>query len=150
MKADTKDLVGGGILVVIGVYVFFKSMDYSIGVARQMGPGFYPMVVSALLVILGALIIGLAFLRTGTISTPDWRSVFAVIGSVLVFALSISSLGLMPAVFATTFVCAAGHRGWNPLKTLILAIFLCITTWVVFSHFLGLSMPALVWPVLIL
>lgn len=150
MRADTKDLAGGAILTLIGLYVLLRSLDYSIGTASEMGPGYYPMVVAIVLIVLGLLIAALSLRRSGVIPMPEWRPLAAVLGSVLIFALGIRYLGLMPAVIGCTFACAAGHRGWNPKATAIVAVVMAVSVWLLFSKFLGLTMPALIWPVYIL
>ena len=150
MRADTKDLVGGGALALTGLYMFYAATSYRIGTAQQMGPGYFPMIVSGLLLLLGVMIAGLALTRSGSIEKPEWRPLIAISASVLVFALCVRTLGLIPAVFGSTVVSAMGHRGLHLIPTATLALALSIGTWILFAKLLGLTMPALLWPVLIL
>lgn len=150
MRADTKDLVGGGALTLTGLYMFYAATGYRIGTPQQMGPGYFPMIVSGLLIVLGVLIASLALTRSGTIDKPEWRPLIAISASVLVFALSVRTIGLVPAVFAATVAAAMGHRGLRPVPTLALGIGLAVGTWILFVKLLGLTMPALLWPILIL
>lgn len=149
MRADAKDVAGGGILALIGLFMLVRSFDYSIGTAREMGPGYYPMVVAILLIVLGLAIAGLSLLRTGRIPMPEWRALAAVLGSVLVFALLVRNAGMIPAVIGCSFACSAGHPGWNPRATFVISAVLAVATWLLFSKLLGLSMPALTWPIMI-
>ena len=50
MQADTKDVVGGSALVLTGLYMFYAATGYRIGTPQQMGPGYFPMMVSGLCV----------------------------------------------------------------------------------------------------
>ena len=150
MQADTKDVVGGSALVLTGLYMFYAATGYRIGTPQQMGPGYFPMMVSGLLVVLGVLIAALALTRTGTMEKPEWRSLAAISASVLIFALCVRSLGLVPAVLGTTLVSALGHRGLHALPIVALGLTLSIGTWILFVKLLGLTMPALYWPVLVL
>jgi hypothetical protein len=54
------DLISGLLFVVIGVVFFWASMGYTIGTSSNMGPGFFPGLMSALLIFVGVLI----FLRS--------------------------------------------------------------------------------------
>lgn len=149
MKADTKDIIGGGAIALAGGCTFYIATGYNIGTAAQMGPGFFPIVVSGFLILLGLLIMGFAFLRSGAMPMPAWRQLIAVLVSVLVFAFTVSTLGLVPAVMAVVICSALGDKAARPMTTFLLAVSLSIATWILFAKLLGLAMPALLWPVII-
>lgn len=146
MRANAKDLVGGGLVVAVGAFAFVTALGYSLGTARQMGPGYFPLVISGVLVVLGIAIAALSFSRPAEIELPKWRATIAVLASVIAFATTIDTFGLVPAVFVTIFVSALGDAKWSPLSTSLLAAGMALACWLVFIRFLGLSMPAFASP----
>lgn len=150
MRANTKDLVGGGALALTGIYMFYAATGYRIGTPQQMGAGYFPMVVSGLLILLGVLIAVSALGRSGAIDKPEWRPLIAISVSVLVFALCVRTLGLIPAVFGTTLAASMGHKDLRVAPMVALAVGLAVGGWILFVKLLGLTMPALLWPILIL
>jgi hypothetical protein len=147
MRGDAKDILGGSLIVLFGVAAFYIGSGYNMGSAQHMGPGYFPLIISAVLVLLGLSIVVFALRRAGTIPRFRWRPAIASLGSVLAFALLIRSFGLVPAVFATVFVSAFGDQNWSAKRTFILAAALSLSLWILFSKLLGLSMQGFIWPI---
>jgi hypothetical protein len=61
-----KDLFIGIFFVVFGSYFLILSLDYPIGKISLMGPGYFPLIISTLLILVGMLII--------MISYKKWKS----------------------------------------------------------------------------
>ena len=53
---DSKSVVCGAMFAAIGVGAFIAALSYPFGNAQRMGPGFFPMMLSGLLALLGILI----------------------------------------------------------------------------------------------
>jgi Tripartite tricarboxylate transporter TctB family len=51
-----RDKIGGGVLVLIGVYVVATSLGYRLGTLARMGPGMLPLALGVLLVLFGILV----------------------------------------------------------------------------------------------
>jgi hypothetical protein len=66
MKVNTKDLLAGGIFILLAVIGLWLNTEHTLGDARRMGPGYMPML--AFLVMAG---LGIAVLLTGLFSGPD-------------------------------------------------------------------------------
>ena len=82
--------------------------------ANQMGPGSFPLVLGLSLAGLGASSPrGLADGEEGPIGTVPWRAVALLVGAVIVFGLTVRSLGLAPATFLAAFMSA--RRAGGPL-----------------------------------
>lgn len=66
MKINAKDVIAGGLLVLLAVIGLWLNQDHALGTARRMGPGYMPMLVFYLLLGLGAIVV--AF---GLVNGPD-------------------------------------------------------------------------------
>lgn len=52
-----KDTVSGIIVFVVSIFAGYYAWQYQIGIASNMGPGYYPLLLSVVLVILGLILI---------------------------------------------------------------------------------------------
>lgn len=59
---NTNNFFSGCIFSILGSCFLFKSSTYEIGVASQMGPGYFPFLVSTFLLILGLVIVIISFI----------------------------------------------------------------------------------------
>jgi hypothetical protein len=138
-----KSLIAG--LVFIGLAVIFgtSASSLTLGTAARMGAGYFPMMIALVLGFLGVLTtaIGL-FARDERPAGTSIRGVLLVGGSVLAFAVSIETLGLVIAVFTTSFMLSLAERNFRFLPSLATAAVLAGFSWAVFAY--ALSMP---WPV---
>lgn len=138
----SKSLFAGLIFIALALAFGISATSLSMGTAARMGPGYFPMMLAVLLAFLGILVA-----VEGIISGdegPDrtsLRSVVLVAGSVIAFALSIESLGLVPAVALTSFLLSMADRQFRLVPSIAAALVLAVSSWLVFT--LALSMP---WP----
>jgi hypothetical protein len=56
MRLNTKNLISGGIFILVALIGLWLNTDHTLGSARRMGPGYMPMLSFALLGILGAMV----------------------------------------------------------------------------------------------
>jgi len=132
-------------MVLIGAITINDGRNYAIGSLRQMGPGYFPIVLGVLLVLLGILIAGTA--STGTdgeehaLPHNEWRGWFCIIAGPACFILLGKLGGMLPAIFACVFVSALGDRKTTLRGAIILAT--CVTIFGVglFSYLLKIPMP---------
>jgi hypothetical protein len=141
-RLNSKDLVGGFLFFVLGLFFLLGALQLDIGTARRMGPGYMPVGVSVIAMLIGALIM----LRGVSLAAPmppvSSRPLLAVLASVLVFGLGVRWLGLVPAVILTVLVAALGDRESRVGSAIVLALFLALATWAIFRLGLGLPIPA--------
>jgi len=142
VSPDVGTLVGGLIVLAFGLWFGIRAWGMTLGTATSMGPGYFPLLLSVICVLLGA---GLALQgargAAERIEVP-WRPLVAISASVLAFAFGIRYLGLMPAVVGAVLVSSFADPELRPTTALILGVALAIFTWLVFSVGLGISMPA--------
>lgn len=130
-------------LLVIGIGAASLALvwDYRLGTNRNMGPGYWPRVVSYLLILLGVLLIlGSAAARASVIELPRPRSFVLVLAAVLIFAATIESLGLIVAAALTVVTAALADATGRWREIAALTIGLTVFAALLFVELLGLSM----------
>jgi putative exporter of polyketide antibiotics len=145
MRVAFKDMLAGLVFIGFGVAFIIPSVDYGIGSAREMGPGYFPTVLGGLLALLGAI---MAVRSVGTsdgvpLAMPSWRGLICLLGAVLFFGMSVHPLGLLPALFGTGALGAAASRENNWFQIVLLAAGLAAICVVIFVLSLGASIPLL-------
>lgn len=139
-RIDLRDIIGGLLLTGIGLFFLLGALDMRIGEARRMGPGYFPMVLGIVAILLGMIIAMPAFKRTGRLPSVNWRPLIAVMAAIFVFALVMPRAGLLPAVFSTVVVASFADPRSRLWQTVLLAAGLSVATWVIFIYGLGLPM----------
>ncbi len=116
----------------------------NIGTPANMGPGFFPLMLSLLLTMLS---LGVGFSRPGQDEEPlavvSLHSFVLVLSGPILFALTIRTLGLLPAVLITVFSVSFASRFAGFRSSALLAGGFTVFCVVVF-HFL-LSLPIPLW-----
>lgn len=142
---DTQDLVGGLALTALGLFAaYYANEHYEIGDLRRMGPGFFPVSLGLTLAVLGVLVALPACFRQGPVIRPAWATLGLVMLSLVVFSLTIKTLGLVFATMLAVFISSMPDRGIGWRFRLILSIGVAVVTYLIFI--MGLSMVLPVWP----
>lgn len=148
-RLDDRDLWAGIVLAAVGVAALLLGADLTQGTAADMGEGYVPRAMALAMIALGALISGLA-LRRGPGKPQDrfegvrLRPIAFVSAAVLVFAATLSSLGVVVAIAATAFTAnfAGQPLSWRALTALVLAL----ATGVIAIFVWGLGLPLRILP----
>lgn len=145
MTILTLRFIVAGILALIGAAAFIIALGYDFGSARRMGPGYFPVVLSGLLTVLATSEIISAALKPEAISV-DWRPFLAILTAVAGFAVTMYLFGMIPAFFVVIGITTLSERrfGWG--AAFILAAMTSTGAWLLFSRFLGMTMPLFDWP----
>lgn len=148
-----RDYYGGALMIFIGLGVIVQGVQYDVGTLSDMGSGFFPVALGAILVVLGVLLTFSA--RRQSVEAkedaveaderPEWRGWFAIIASIVAFVVIGQYGGLLPASFAIVFISALGDRENTILSALILAAIICVISVVVFWWALQLQFPLFSW-----
>lgn len=143
-----QDFWSGLLFIALGAGFAFKATSYPLGTAAQMGPGFLPFWLGLGLSGLGTLIAVLAFSPNSSInpvSPINWRALVAISGSVVIFGLTLRSMGL---IVSLTLLISAGSLAYRNVRWKAVAgntVFLLLFSWLVFIKGLQLSVP--LWPI---
>jgi hypothetical protein len=136
---DRTNVVCGVFFVAAGLFFAIQSLDLEIGTAFRMGPGYFPLILSSLLVLLGVVIIASAFRRAGEpLGAIAWRGIVLILIAPIVFGLTVRGLGFVGAIFLTTMVASFASARMTVVSTLVLSVLVTVFAVVVFSYGLGL------------
>jgi len=144
---DYRDLIGGGVLVLIGLWAGLHSLaNFDIGSMGRMGPGMFPAGLGFLLAMVGSGIVIPALFRTGEVISVDWRPMIFIMGSVLAFAIALPYFGLVPSVIVLTLIsaCADDKLSWRAAA--VLSVALAFLGWLIFIVGLGIVLEPFKWP----
>lgn len=148
-RARLREVLSGGLCIAGGVAVLLEARTYSIGTLGQLGPGFYPAILGALLALVGLAIAGTALAGMSAADEPepaqaggpDWRGWLCIVSGVILFVVCASLAGLAAAIFASVFAAALGDRTATLRGSLVLALVMTVAGTVLFGYLLRINMP---------
>lgn len=148
MIRSQKDFLAGMMFVVFGVAVVYFGSRYVVGTAGRMGPGYFPRMLGALLVILGAAIA----IRSVRVRGPRfpglaWRPLLVILGSVVGFGLIIAHVGVFLSTIALIFCSSLASHEFRWKEALASGVFFALLAVAVFVFALKIPMP--VWPMIL-
>lgn len=134
-----KDVVSGLMFLALGALGLGLSLQFDFGATAHPGPGFFPTVLSVLLILIGVGVAGVGLLRPVVNYTRiGWRPFVYVTLAVIIFALSIDRFGLIPSVTATTITASFAKTNFGLAARLITAAALLAFSAILFIGLLGL------------
>jgi len=139
------DVLAGGLFVVFGLGFALGSLDYELGSAVRMGPGYFPLVLGGTLTMLGGIIVVRGFTsdEPGPIGSVPWRAVGFIVAAVIFFGLTVRGLGLLPATFIAAVLSALASRRTSLVNVALISVGLTIVSMLVFVVALSLRLPLL-------
>ena len=134
-----KDIYAGLMYAAIGVGAIVVAQSYNMGTSVRMGPGYFPTVLGALLLIVGSISMVRAFTHEGeAIKRFFWKEIVLVLGSVALFGIMVRGAGLLPSLLVLVVVSAWASDQFKIKNTLLLAVVTSIFSVLVFVKGLGL------------
>lgn len=111
-KFSLRDLLAGGIFVLAGAYFALEALNYEVGTPFRMGPGFMPLLLGAVLALLGLGVAASGWEKPDREKPlpPSWRGIALIVGVVIFFGATIRGLGFVPVVFIGAFASAMASR----------------------------------------
>ena len=143
-----RDFVSGLMFVVAGVVFAIGAMSYPMGSSAKPGTGYFPLILSVLMALLGAVVL----FKSLTIETEGgdpigkiaWRPLIVIVVAITVFGLSIDTLGLVVSVPLLILIASLAGAEFRWLGVLVNATVLTLFSWLVFVVGLKLTLP--LWP----
>jgi len=140
-----KDFWAGLIFVALGAAFIALALQYRLGDLHRIGPGFFPTAVGVLLVVLGMIVTGRAFVLEGSsVERMEPRPLLVSLLAIVMFGLALQWLGLVAAIAVLVVAGACAARDVRIGQTVALAAFLVVFAVAVFVWLLGLPLP--LWP----
>ncbi len=141
-----QDQFAGGVIVTIGVAALLIARSYQMGTLRAMGPGFFPIILAACLIVVGILI---ALNREETVldahepdglEHPEYRGWACIVAGVAAFIMLAKPAGMLPATFACVFIAAMGDRTATWLRSFVFAAAIAFVGTAVFHYALQIQL----------
>jgi hypothetical protein len=154
-----KDYYGAALLIALGTAVLILGTTYRTGTLNHMGAGFTPVVLGALLILVG-LAIGVTASSAAKLAAasslpvvghahnegkPEWRGWLCILGGVFGFVVIGNYGGLVPATFASVFISAMGDRQNTWKGAAILGAIITVFGTIVFHYGLKMQLPLFQW-----
>jgi len=139
---ETQDFWAGIMFILIGALAIINARDYPFGSTLRMGPGYFPVVLSGVMILFGLIII-FNGLRKRVEIPKRWsiRSLVILPASLCIFGILMKAAGFVPALITLIFVSAAAGREFKLKEVLLLVVILTAIAWGVFIWGLGLHYP---------
>jgi hypothetical protein len=142
MTFNRSDLGAGAIFIAIGLFFGITTlMELDVGTARRMGPGFFPIMLSGILIVLGFAIALKSIGHGDEARGPlPWRGLVVLLSVPVIFGVLIRPLGMAPVLLLTTFITSFASTRMSVKAAVLLALGLTIFCIVVFNFGLGLPL----------
>ena len=139
---NNKDIWTGVMLIVTGAVAIVMARDYAFGTTLRMGPGYFPTVLGALLILFG-LYLAVVGLRRNDKITGNWslRALIMLPVSMALFGYLMEHTGFVPALVVLIFGSAAASREFKFIEVLLLSIVLIALCVALFIWGIGLPYP---------
>jgi hypothetical protein len=122
------------------LFVAWSLTHYAMGSAVRMGPGYFPVVLGGLLVLLGAGILVKSLAIDGPkVAAFHFRPLLLVALAVVAYGYLMKPGGLVVATAAAVFIGALAGNEFKWKEVLVVAAVLVIFSWLVFVK--GLTLP---------
>ncbi|MEQ1952577.1 tripartite tricarboxylate transporter TctB family protein [Mesorhizobium yinganensis] len=136
---DRTNALCGGFFILSGLIFGYQSLTVDLGSWLRIGPGGLPLVLSGLLVLLGAIILVQAARTEGEpAGRIAWRGMLFILLSPLIFGLTVRGLGFIGSVFITSLFASFASYRMKLWMAVVLAVALTVFSTAVFSYGLGL------------
>jgi hypothetical protein len=140
-----KDFVAGVLFAAAGAAAIVIGVNYPLGTAARMGPGYFPRILGILLIVLGsALALRALKLQGAPIPRWHWKPTIIVLGSVVLFGAIVNSVGLALSTVILIVLASAASPEFRPKESVVSGIALAVLSISVFVIGLKLQLP--IWP----
>ncbi len=141
---NPKDFFAGLLFLIISLGELYIAQDYSMGTARRMGPGYFPVVLGMILTAFALIMIFRALLgKRDVMDSFAFKPLILILGGSLLFAVMVRPIGMFPAIVVMVFLSALGSKASRPLPALLLGLGLAVGSVLAFVKGLGQPIPVL-------
>ncbi len=142
-RRSLPDVLAGGIFVLIGGAFVVGSLGYDRGTPLRMGPGYFPLLVGAIVTVLGLAIVvkGLVAGEEIPFGVVPWRAVVVIVVAIVFFGFFIRRLGFVPTSAVTALLTTLASRRVRPLMAVAVAAGLTVAATLIFVVGLQLRVP---------
>ena len=140
-----RDFWSGLMFLVVGAVFAIGATNYSMGSSARPGAGYFPLILSVIMALLGAIVL----FKSLTIETEGgdpigsiaWRPLLVIVASIVVFGLALPRLGLFITIPLLIFMVSNAGDEFKWKGVLLSAVVLTIGSWFIFIWGLNLTIP---------
>lgn len=140
-KRDSTDLISSLFITAVGLFFVIYAQRYNMGTLNRMGPGYFQIALGSILAFIGLLIAVPAWFRAGVGPVVSWKTLFIVIGSVVLFAATLQTVGLIFAAMIVVIVSSFADNVITWRVRAILAVSVPPLIWLIFIFGPGMTVP---------
>ena len=144
---NQKDFGAGIMYMIIGLFFTVLALQYQMGTAAKMGPGYFPFCLGMLLAVIGLIVLLSAITKKAAevkLKRWDLKSVIWITGAVVLYGVLLTTMGFFVALITLVFVSASASHEFKWKGTIVNALILLIFTYLAFVVGLKLQFP--LWP----
>ena len=143
---NPEDFWAGVMFLVFGILAVYISLDYPMGSAMRMGPGYFPTYLGGLLIVLGAIVSLISLKTTGPRIKPyAWKPMIWLSLSFVIFAWGIDHIGFIPSLLGLILCSAAAGQTFKVKEVLVLSVVLIAGMVGIFIYGIELPYPLFWW-----
>ena len=137
-----KDFWSGVMLLAIGLAAVILARDYPFGTSLRMGPGYFPIVLSGVMVLFGIAMLVQGVMKPEQIE-GNWslRALCILPIATVIYGVLMEHAGFLPALIVLIVVSAYAGREFKLVEVLLLAAGITAGSWALFIWGLGLPYP---------
>jgi hypothetical protein len=143
-----RDFWSGLMFVVVGIIFAVGATNYSMGSSARPGAGYFPLLLSVIMAILGAIVL----FKSLTIETPGgdpighiaWKPLLIIVAAIAVVGVTIELLGMIASIPILIFIASLAGDEFRWREVIANAVVLTVGSWGVFIVGLKLTIP--LWP----
>lgn len=144
-----RNQAAGALVGIVGAAAALQGRSYPLGTLSQMGPGFFPVALGAILAVIGAILFTVATVSAEAgipvRQAAEWRGWGCIALAIVAFAVLGDYGGLVPATFFSVFIAAMGDRRNGLRRSFILAVGMVVVCLAVFWWALQVQLPLFQW-----
>jgi hypothetical protein len=143
-----RDFWSGLMFVIVGVIFAVGATNYSMGTSARPGAGYFPLLLSVIMAILGAIVL----FKSLTIETPGgdpigdiaWKPLIVIVIAITVFGVSLERLGMFITIPLLIVISSFAGDEFRWRGVVVSAAVLTVFSWAIFV--LGLKLTIPLWP----
>ena len=140
-----RDFLSGLMFLLVGVGFALGATNYSMGSSARPGAGYFPLILSVIMTILGAVILfkALTIETEGGDPVGDiaWRPLLVIVASITVFGLALPRLGMLVTVPLLIIMVSLAGSEFRWKGVIAASVVLTGFAWFVFVWGLKLTIP---------
>ena len=143
-----RDFWSGMMFLVVGITFAIGASNYSLGTSARPGPGYFPLMLSVIMAILGAIVLFKSLTIESSNGDPigsiAFKPLLIIVAAIVVFGLLLERLGMVVTVPILIIMASMAGDEFKWRGVLVSVVVLTVGCWLVFI--LGLKLTIPLWP----